>query len=69
MLQSQRQRAPALTPTAHLPAVRDLYTEKTVVLEERRLRVDNSALGPFSEQFALRSFSNNYRWVGGGRRR
>lgn len=43
------------------PACRELYSEKEVVLEERRLRVDNSPLGPFSEQFALRSFSNNYR--------
>ena len=32
------------------------------MFEERRLRVDNSALGPFSEQFALASLSNNYRW-------
>jgi hypothetical protein len=42
---------------------RELYSEKGVVLEERRLRVDNSPLGPFSEQFALRSLANNYRWV------
>ena len=41
---------------------RALYSEKAVVFEERRLRVDNSALGPFSEQFALASLSNNYRW-------
>lgn len=42
----------------------ELYQEKAVVLEERRLRVDNSPLGPFSEQFALRSLANNYRWGG-----
>lgn len=34
-----------------------------MVLEERRLRVDNSPLGPFSEAFALASLSNNYRWA------
>ncbi len=44
---------------------RELYSEKRVVLEERRLRVDNSPLGPFSEAFALASLSNNYRWARG----
>ncbi|PRW45164.1 peptidase M16 [Chlorella sorokiniana] len=43
------------------PVFRELYSEKRVVLEERRLRVDNSPLGPFSEAFALASLSNNYR--------
>ncbi|PSC70837.1 peptidase M16 [Micractinium conductrix] len=51
-LESERFRAPVF---------RELYSEKAVVFEERRLRVDNSPLGPFSEQFALRSLGNNYR--------
>ena len=53
-----------LFATAMHPCPRELYSEKRVVLEERRLRVDNSPLGPFSEAFALASLSNNYRWVG-----
>ncbi|KAL4448231.1 hypothetical protein ABPG75_005450 [Micractinium tetrahymenae] len=51
-LESERFRAPVF---------RELYSEKRVVAEERRLRVDNSPLGPWSEQFALRSLANNYR--------
>ncbi|KAL4423363.1 hypothetical protein ABPG77_004294 [Micractinium sp. CCAP 211/92] len=51
-LESERFRAPVF---------RELYSEKRVVAEERRLRVDNSPLGPWSEQFALRSMANNYR--------
>jgi predicted Zn-dependent peptidase len=43
------------------PVFRGLYSEKQVVLEERRLRVDNSPLGPFQEEFALKSLANNYR--------
>lgn len=43
------------------PVFREVYSEKKVVLEERRLRVDNSPLGPFQEEFADRSLSNNYR--------
>ena len=43
------------------PIFREVYSEKKVVLEERRLRVDNSPLGPFQEEFADRSLSNNYR--------
>lgn len=45
---------------------RELYSEKRVVFEERRLRVDNSPLGPWSEEFAQRSLANNYRWGRGG---
>lgn len=52
---------PAQVPTAPPSPCRELYSEKRVVLEERRLRVDNSPLGPFSEAFALASLSNNYR--------
>lgn len=43
------------------PVFRELYSEKKVVTEERRMRVDNSALGPFQEAFAERSLANNYR--------
>lgn len=32
-----------------------------MVAEERRLRVDNAALGPFQAEFAQRSLTNNYR--------
>lgn len=42
---------------------RELYSEKQVVTEERRLRVDNAPLGPFQEGFALASLTNNYRPV------
>ena len=43
------------------PVFRSLYTEKQVVLEERKLRVDSSPLGPFMESFAEASLANNYR--------
>lgn len=43
------------------PVFRSLYTEKQVVLEERKLRVDSSPLGPFMESFAEASLGNNYR--------
>lgn len=43
------------------PVFRDLYKEKNVVLEERKMRVDNSPLGPFQEEFAARSLTNNYK--------
>ena len=43
------------------PVFRGLYKEKEVVLEERRLRVDNSPLGAWQEGFAGRSLGNNYR--------
>lgn len=43
------------------PVFRELYSEKKVVFEERRLRVDNSPLGPFQEAFSEASLTNNYR--------
>lgn len=43
------------------PVFREVYSEKKVVLEERRLRVDNAPLGAFQEQFAQASLTNNYR--------
>ena len=43
------------------PVFREVYSEKKVVLEERRLRVDNSPLGAFQEEFAQRCLANNYR--------
>jgi len=39
---------------------RELYSEKRVVLEERRARVDNAPLGKFLEGFHQRAYSNNY---------
>ena len=39
---------------------RELYSEKRVVLEERRARVENSPLGNFLEEFQSRAHSNNY---------
>lgn len=39
---------------------RELYSEKRVVLEERRARVDNSPLGKFLEEFQSRTHSSNY---------
>lgn len=43
------------------PVFRGLYREKEVVLEERKLRVDNPPLGKFQETFALKAFASNYR--------
>ncbi|KAG7670838.1 hypothetical protein Ndes2526B_g01402 [Nannochloris sp. 'desiccata'] len=43
------------------PVFRELYSERKVVFEERRMRVDNAALGPFQEEFAQRSLTNNYK--------
>lgn len=40
---------------------RELYSEKRVVLEERRARVDNAPLGRFLEDFQGRTHSSNYR--------
>ena len=42
------------------PVFRDVYSEKKVVLEERKMRVDASPLGDFQENFAAKSFGNNY---------
>ena len=38
------------------PTLRALYEEKEVIREERRLRVDNSRFGRFTEAFALAAF-------------
>jgi predicted Zn-dependent peptidase len=43
------------------PVFREIYSERKVVFEERRMRVDNAALGPFQEEFAQRSLTNNYK--------
>ena len=40
---------------------RELYSEKRVVLEERRMRVDDSPMGRFQESFAAQALTNNYR--------
>eukprot|EP00850_Spirogloea_muscicola_P007519 SM000038S14332 [mRNA] locus=s38:296161:300636:+ [translate_table: standard] len=41
------------------PVFRDLYAEKEVVKEERRLRVDNAPLGRFLESFSRMAFPNS----------
>ncbi|KAG2485544.1 hypothetical protein HYH03_015713 [Edaphochlamys debaryana] len=43
------------------PVFRELYSEKAVIEEERRLRVDNAPMGRFQQEFALRSLANPYR--------
>ena len=53
-----------LFPYLPVPVFRELYSEKAVVTEERRLRVDNAPLGAFHEAFALASLGNNYRHAG-----
>lgn len=40
---------------------RALYSEKRVVAEERRARIDNAPLGRFQEAFARAALANNYR--------
>ena len=42
------------------PVFRALYSEKQVVQEERRLRVDNSPMGRWQESFLAAAFANNY---------
>ena len=42
------------------PVFRALYSEKQVVQEERRLRVDNSPMGRWQEGFLAAAFANNY---------
>lgn len=51
-LEAQRFRAPVW---------RQLYSEKEVVAEERRMSIDNAPAGRFRENFALTALSNNYR--------
>ncbi|CAI7801662.1 unnamed protein product, partial [Closterium sp. NIES-54] len=41
------------------PVFRELYSEKEVVREERRLRIDNTPYGRFTEAFAQRAFPNS----------
>jgi predicted Zn-dependent peptidase len=36
------------------PVFREFYSEKDVVKEERRMRIDNTRFGSFSEAFAVR---------------
>ncbi|KAK9829270.1 hypothetical protein WJX72_004899 [[Myrmecia] bisecta] len=43
------------------PVFRELYSEKRVVAEERRLRIDNAPMGKFQEEFAAAALANNYR--------
>ena len=43
------------------PVFRELYSEKRVVFEERRMRVDDSPMGRFQESFAAQAMTNNYR--------
>ncbi len=43
------------------PVFRELYSEKRVVFEERRMRVDDSPMGKFQEGFAAQAMTNNYR--------
>lgn len=40
---------------------RELYSEKRVVAEERRSRIDNSPMGRFQEAFLGTAAANNYR--------
>lgn len=42
------------------PVFRELYTEKKVVAEERRARIDNSPLGRFVEAFCSAAFASPY---------
>ena len=42
------------------PVFRDFYSERMVVLEERKMRVDSSPMGAFQEKYAAASFGNNY---------
>ncbi|KAK9831200.1 hypothetical protein WJX74_007227 [Apatococcus lobatus] len=42
------------------PVFRELYTEKQVVAEERRSRVENAPLGRYQEAFARACLTNNY---------
>ncbi len=40
---------------------RELYSEKRVVAEERRSRIDSAPLGRFQEAFLAAALANNYR--------
>lgn len=41
------------------PVFREFYEEKNVILEERRMRVDNSPIGKMIEEFQGRAFENH----------
>ncbi len=41
------------------PVLREFYKEKEVILEERRMRVDNSPIGQMVERFSEVAFTNN----------
>lgn len=41
------------------PVLREFYKEKQVILEERRMRVDNSPIGQMVERFSEVAFTNN----------
>lgn len=43
------------------PVFRELYSEKQVVAEEKRMRIDNSPMGSFQAAFLDAALSNNYR--------
>ena len=43
------------------PVFRELFSEKKVVAEERRLRIDSSPMGRYQQQFSLAALGNNYR--------
>ncbi|KAG1659173.1 hypothetical protein FOA52_007554 [Chlamydomonas sp. UWO 241] len=43
------------------PVFRELYTEKRVVAEERKMRLEASPIGRFQQAYAEASLSNNYR--------
>lgn len=59
-LQQVHSRSWSFTAGLQDPVFRELYSEKRVVLEERRARVDNSPLGKFQEEFNRRAFANAY---------
>lgn len=40
---------------------RELYSEKRVIVEERRLRIDNAPLGLYQAAFSEAALANNYR--------
>ena len=48
------------TAAVQFPVFRELYSEKKVVAEERRARVDNAPLGRFIETFCKSAFANAY---------
>ena len=52
---------PSAARRLQAPVFRALYSEKRVVAEERRARIDNAPLGRFQEAFAGAALGNNYR--------